>query len=337
MAQVTFFHRMWNKAEEGTNGFVPIKLHWSVHPERTQAWRDKQDDELGLRMAAQECDCDFTTSGNTVFETGIMKFIEASNICDPVERRGIGGDLHIWEYPDYTRNYMITADVARGDSKDFSAFHIIDIEECKQIGEFKGQIGTKEFGHMLVSIATEYNNALLVVENANIGWNTIQVVIDKGYTNLYYSPKGDTATNADSFLARGYDITDTTKMVPGFTMSMKTRPLTIGKLDAYLREKSILIQGKRTLEEMRTFIWKNGRAEAQGGYNDDLVMSLATACYVRDTALKFAQQGIDITRAALSNWSKSGAGVYIGGVSKKDAGWTQDMGEHGHQDLTWLL
>ncbi|MBC8475126.1 MAG: hypothetical protein H8D53_01640 [Bacteroidetes bacterium] len=126
-------------------------------------------------------------------------------------------------------------------------------------------------------------------------------------------------------------------MVPGFTMSMKTRPLTIGKLDAYLREKSILIQGKRTLEEMRTFIWKNGRAEAQGGYNDDLVMSLATACYVRDTALKFAQQGIDITRAALSNWSKSGAGVYIGGVSKKDAGWTQDMGEHGHQDLTWLL
>ena len=215
--------------------------------------------------------------------------------------------------------------------------HIIDIEESKQIGEFKGQIGTKEFGHMLVSIATEFNNALLVIENANIGWNTIQVVIDKGYQNLYYSPKGDAATNAEAFLAKGYDITDTSKMVPGFTMSMKTRPLTIGKLDAYMREKSVIIQGQRTMEELRTFIWKNGRAEAQGGYNDDLVMSLATACYVRDTALKFAQQGIDITRAALSNWSKSGAGVYTGGVNKKDAGWSQDMGEHGHQDLTWLL
>ena len=75
---------------------------------------------------------------------------------------------------------------------------------------------------MLVSVATEYNNALLVIENANIGWNTIQVVIDKGYDNLYYSPKGDAATNAESFLSKGYDITDTTKMVPGFTMSMKT-------------------------------------------------------------------------------------------------------------------
>ena len=238
---------------------------------------------------------------------------------------------------EYTRKYLIVADVARGDSKDYSAFHIIDVEEAKQIGEFKGQIGTKEFGHMLVAIATEYNNALLVVENANIGWNTIQVVIDKGYQNLYYSPKGDAATNAEAFLAKGYDITDTTKMVPGFTMSMKTRPLTIGKLDAYLREKSVIIQGQRTMEEMRTFIWKNGRAEAQTGYNDDLVMSLATGCYVRDTALKFAQQGIDLTKATLRNLGKSAPSIYTGGTTKKDAGWSQDMGEHGQQDLTWLL
>ena len=126
-------------------------------------------------------------------------------------------------------------------------------------------------------------------------------------------------------------------MVPGFTMSMKTRPMTIGKLDAYLRDKAIIIQGKRTLEEMKTFIWMHGKPEAQTGYNDDLVMSLATACYVRDTALKFAQQGIDITHAALSNWKKHETAIYSSGVSKKDAGWTQDLGEHGNQDLTWLL
>ena len=332
-----FFHRMWIRGEEGTNGFTPIRLPWTVHPERNQAWRDQQEDELGPRMASQECDCDFTTSGNTVFAPELLNYYDTLTI-DPTEKRGIDSSFYVWEYPDYSRKYLVVADVARGDSKDYSAFHIIDIEECKQIGEFKSQIGTKEFGHMLVAVATEYNNALLVIENANIGWNTIQVVIDKGYKNLYYSPKGDAATNADSFLARGYDITDTTKMVPGFTMSMKSRPLVIGKLDAYLRDKSITIQGKRTLEEMRTFIWKNGRAEAQGGYNDDLVMSLATACYVRDTALKFAQQGIDITHAALSNWKKHETAIYnSNGVNKKEAGWSQDLGEHGNQDLTWLL
>ena len=88
---------------------------------------------------------------------------------------------------------------------------------------------------------------------------------------------------------------------------------------------------------MRTFIWKNGRAEAQTGYNDDLVMSLATACYVRDTALKFAQQGLDITKAAINNWSKSTSAIYTSKPNRKQAGWIQDMGDKGQQDLTWLL
>ena len=66
-------------------------------------------------------------------------------------------------------------------------------------------------------------------------------------------------------------------------------------------------------------------------------MSLATGCYVRDTALKFAQQGIDLTRATLKNLGKTTPGVFTSGINKKGSGWTQDMGEHGQQDLTWLL
>ena len=74
---------------------------------------------------------------------------------------------------------MVVADVSRGDGKDYSAFHVIDIETNVQVAEYKGQIGTKEYGHLLVGIATEYNEAMLVIENANIGWATIQVVIDR--------------------------------------------------------------------------------------------------------------------------------------------------------------
>ena len=56
-----------------------------------------------------------------------------------------------------------------------------------------------------------------------------------------------------------------------------------------------------------------------------------------DTALKFAQQGIDITKAALRSWQLNAPTIYTSGINKKEAGWTQDMGEHGDQDLTWLL
>ena len=47
---------------------------------------------------------------------------------------------------------------------------------------------------MLVGVATEYNNALLVVENANIGWSTIEQIIEREYANLYYSSKSEQDT-----------------------------------------------------------------------------------------------------------------------------------------------
>lgn len=50
-----FFYKTWIKAELGENTFVPVKLPWQVHPERDQAWRDKQDADLGPRFAGQEC------------------------------------------------------------------------------------------------------------------------------------------------------------------------------------------------------------------------------------------------------------------------------------------
>ena len=330
-----WYHQMWEKAQNQENGFTPIKLPWQVHPERDQTWRDAQDKELGLKLAAQECDCDFSTSGNTVYDVDLLNLYEKARIVEPLEKRGLGQNLWIWEYPDYTRKYMVVADVARGDGKDYSAFHIMDIDNAVQVGSFKAQIPTKDYGKLLVAIATEYNNALLVVENANIGWAAIQPVIDAGYGNLYYSPKDDKVHDAATYIAKGYDIIDKTKMTPGFTMSSRTRPLCIAKLGAYMRDQSITIQCTRTMSELRTFIWKNGRAEAQSGYNDDMVMSLATACYVRDTALQFAQQGIDLTKAMLTNTTKNSYSP-IRTATRPDDYMRWDTGK-GTEDLGWLL
>lgn len=52
-----WFHKEFTRAQLGENKFTPISLPWTVHPERTQAWRDEQTAQLGPRAAAQECDC----------------------------------------------------------------------------------------------------------------------------------------------------------------------------------------------------------------------------------------------------------------------------------------
>ena len=38
-----WFHRTWMDAEDHLNDFNFIKLHWTVHPDREQDWRDEQD------------------------------------------------------------------------------------------------------------------------------------------------------------------------------------------------------------------------------------------------------------------------------------------------------
>ena len=329
-----WFHQTWTKAEASENEFLPIKLPWYVHPERDESWRKRQDELLGdPRMAAQECDCDFSTSGDIVFYPEYIEYYEKTFLKDPLERRGADQNLWVWETPDYTRNYMVVADVARGDGKDYSAFHVMDVENNVQVAEYKGQINTKDFGHILVGIATEYNEALLVIENANIGWATIQVAIDRNYSNLYYSPRGD-SNNVNSYFDK---YTDTSKMVAGFTMSTRTRPMVIGKFQEYIADKGVTFQSKRLLEEMRTFIWRNGRPEAQSGYNDDLVMAFGVAMYIRDTALKFRQRGIDITRNALNNIkvnrSAYKAGYFSSGADNPYHIKTKD----GKENIDWLF
>ena len=329
-----WFHMTWEKAESGENSFLPIKLPWTVHPERDQEWRDQQDQDLGPRMAGQECDCDFLASGDTVFEPDDMSYYEQTYQKDPLERRGVDGNLWIWEGVDYRKSYMIVADVARGDATDYSAFHIFDIEECTQVGEYKGKLSPKDFGNMLVGIASEYNEALLVIENANIGWATIEQVMEREYRNLYYSATSQMET-VESYMTKY----ERDKLVPGFTMSARTRPLVIAKMIEYIREHSVTIQSKRLMSEMRVFVWKNGKAQAQVRYNDDLLIACATALYVRDTALRLRQQGIDLARAQLSSFNNLNAqnkAIMTNVGSQQNNPYIVDT-PGGKEDISWLL
>ena len=333
-----FFHKTWVEAETNSKSrFHPIKLHWTVHPDRTQEWRDDQDEILGPRLAAQECDTSFISSGASVIEGALLGWYEQTTVLEPVEKRGFDQNIWIWEYPDYTKQYVIAADVARGDGKDYSAFHIIDIETLTQVAEYKGHIGTKEYGYMLMAMATEYNKALLVVENANVGWAALQPIIDNGYENLYYSNKDVGVLDLQSQLAKGLDLRDKTTMTPGFSTTSKTRPLLISKLDTLMRERTPVIRSKRLVEELRVFIWRNDRAEAQSGYNDDLVMSFCIGLWTRDTAFRLRQEGLDLTKRTLSYITKTDTSIYSSGAIMKQTGWSMPNGHKGTEDLTWLI
>jgi hypothetical protein len=330
-----WFHKTWVGAEDQTNGFIPIKLHWSVHPERDQNWRDEQEKLLGVKGAAQECDCDFVSSGDTVIDPALLTFYKESYVQEPIEKGGFDGNLWKWQYPQYNKSYMVVADVARGDGADYSAAHVIDIVNAEQVAEYRGKLDTKDFGNFLVTLATEYNDALLVIENANIGWAAIQQVIDRGYKNLFYMSKDLKYVDVEHQMSNKYR-TEERSMVPGFSTTSKTRPLIISKLDEYFKEKSCIIRSTRLIDELFTFIFLNGRAEAMRGYNDDLTMSFAIALWVRDTALRLRQEGIDLTRRAIDGISTSVYDGVYGGSIQTDNPWKIQIGDQIEDLSKWI-
>lgn len=288
--------------------------------------------------------CDFLSSGRSVIHFDVLKTY-SQTVSEPIEKRGIDKEYWIWKYPDYSREYIVVADVARGDGQDFSAFHVIDVESIEQVAEYKGKMSTKDYGNLLVNAAQEYNDALLVIENANIGWAVIQTAIDREYKNLYYSYKDSPVVDAATHLTKGYDLKNRADMTPGFTTSSRTRPMIISKMELFFREAICVINSKRLLDELYVFIWNGQKAEAQSGYNDDLVMSFAIGLWVRDTAFRLRQEGIQLTKQSLSAIRRTGNESDLSAYSRHSSIYTPkskanpwNMNVNGeNMDLTWLV
>lgn len=336
--QGNFFHEMWLKAEAGENDFNPIKLDWRVHPERTQEWRDNETKRMGELAAIQEHDASFIHSGNNVIPSEIVeRFKEAikKNNIQPVHKTGLmDTNLWIWKMPEPGRTYIVCADVARGDGADNSGFHILDLDTNEQVAEYKGKMPTKEFGQFLTAWAIQYNNALLIIENATVGWNVIQEVIDSGYRNLFYMSVDMHYVDVHQQL----NLSDPGTLKAGFSMTTRTRPLVISRLCEYMLEESIKINSLRLLAEMETFIWKNGKAQAIDGKNDDLIMALAIGLWVRDTALRLRLEGIELTKSSLANIGYRETKLYMDNPMSRQAARQWEFDVNGNkEDLLWLL
>jgi hypothetical protein len=137
-------------------------------------------------------------------------------------------------------------------------------------------------------------------------------------------------------MASGYDLATKSKMTPGFSQTSKNRPLIISKLVEYFRDKSPIIHCKRTISELQNFVWNGSRPEAQYGYNDDLVMALAIALWVRDTALRLRQQGLDLSRKTVGLIGKSAPVYSRSSNSTQQNQWSMKVGKQ-DEDISWLL
>ena len=282
------YHKLYVDAESGLNEFHPTKLMWDVHPDRDEEWFEKEIKNMSQVQVAQELMCDFAASGNTFLQSDDIAYMR-HNVRAPLERWGPQAGVWMWKYPINGHKYIISADVARGDAADYSTFHVIDTAESEIVCEFKGKSPPDEFAIVLSEAGRKYFDALLCPENNSYGYALIMKLVELGYSNLYYVNESDRYAS--------YDNNNIGKI--GFQTNAKTRTQILTKLEEVLRRKQVKSYSSRLYDELKTFIWKNGKAQAQKGKNDDLVMSLAIGLWLYDTSPALTQQGQDMMNAMM--------------------------------------
>lgn len=295
------FHKLFSEAQNGQNNFLPIEIPWFEHPEHDEAWFEDQKKQIiaakGERGVAQELLCSFNASGETFIKTELMSELE-KEIEEPLAHHDLSHDVWMWKYPEPSFKYILSADIARGDAEDYSTFHIINSETDEICCEFKGKISPDKFADLIFELGTEYNNALVCPELNSFGMVTANKLKIKGYPNLFYEKY-----SKNFYMAANAEIPE--DEMPGFTVTSKNRNEILANLENVLRNKKLKFRSKRLFEELKTFIWKGSKAQAQKGYNDDLIMALAIGANLYEAAGSYAGGSADLAQAMLAGMSKS--------------------------------
>ncbi len=114
-----------------------------------------------------------------------------------------------------------------------------------------------------------------------------------GYKNLYFKDEKDKFNSL-------YGVGETPLHKIGFTTTGQSRSQILTKLEQVIRNKELAVYSSRLYDEMKTFIWKGTKAQAQKGKNDDLVMSLAIGVWLFDTSPVNSKHSVDINNAMLN-------------------------------------
>ncbi len=265
------YHEIYTKADRKENEFNPIKLMWDVHPERDDDWFHKETKNMSKKQVAQELLCDFSSSGDTFLGNDVIEKLRILS-KEPIEKSGPKNNIWYWSYPIEGVNYVLSADIARGDSGDYSTFHVINTKDLSVSVEFKGKIPPDQFASVVYDVAKRFNNAQVCPENNAYGYTMLVKLGELGYKNIYF------ASEKEKYQYLYGDGNNIGKA--GFNTNKESREKILANFEDSLRNARIKTYSSRLCSELKTFVWNGKKITAMKGYNDDLIMSLAIGCWL---------------------------------------------------------
>jgi hypothetical protein len=274
--------------------FEEIKKRFNDGYKPYSSWFESMAKKLKFdrRKIAQELECNFLGSGDSVIPPDVIERIKDQDIKPP-ENKIMGGAIWQWKEPVMGHKYIMGIDVSRGDSEDFTTFCIVDFDEREQVLEYLGKIPPDVAAEVAMKWANMYSAFVVIDITGGMGVSTSRKMQELGYKNLYidginvadkwkYNPKVD-------------------EKIPGINFNAK-RVQIIAAFEEALRH-GFNVRSSRLLNELSTFVYVNGRPDHIKGQHDDLIMACAMAIYVGETSFSKLEKVTEQTKAMVDSWT----------------------------------
>ena len=280
---LNMFYYYWKGAINNQNGYVAFEVHWSQVPKypggplRDEQWKKEMISKTSEKQFEQEFECDFLGSSNTLISPAKLHTLVYSK---PILRTKDGMSIYqepIRKDPDnpkiHDHLYFITADVAEGQGKDYTAMTVVDVTQFpyKVVATYRNNtVSPLLFASVLKTVAKKYNNAYVLVEINSIGVEVANIL----HTDLEYENIVKTAMmgRKGQIITEGFGATKKVQM--GVKTSVITKKVGCQVLKNLIEEDKLIVEDVDVISEFTTFISKKQSFEAEDGHNDDLVMCL---------------------------------------------------------------
>ena len=263
---MNMFYKLWVDAEEERNEYIPIEVHWSEVPGRDEKWKSQTIKNTSESQFNTEFECEFLGSIDTLITPAKLKTL---TYRQPIQSNA-GLDIHA--RPEEGHTYMLTADVSRGTSNDYSAFIVVDITELpyRIVAKYRdNEIKPLLFPQKIYEMARVYNQAFVMIEVNDIGEQVANAMqFDLEYDNLVMaSMRG----RAGQVLGAGFS---GGKAQLGVRTTKAVKKIGCSNLKQLVEDNKIIVEDLEIISELSTFIVKGQSFEADDGCNDDLVSCL---------------------------------------------------------------
>lgn len=270
------FWHFWQGAEQNTNGFVAVRVHYWEHPDRDEAWAKKQKELLGELKFNQEVMCNFLGSALTLIAADVFsrmvpaKYIHIKDGLDVIEApvKAVFDDEG--RVAKHSNMYVIVADTAKGVGGDYSAFTVIDITQSpyKLVAKYRdNKISPMVYPNVIHKVAREYNDAFVLIE-INSSEQVATILHDElEYENILFVTRGPRGQVISGGFGSG-------RTQLGVVTDKKVKRIGCSTFKSLIEENRLIIQDMDVISEISTFIERKGSYQADDGYHDDLVMPL---------------------------------------------------------------